>query len=75
MESPELNEKFVRMLLPRLERISADSLWAHRASGVRGALIRLLEQMQRGDAVDPARLQANVERGLEILREAAGEYT
>lgn len=75
MESPELNEKFVRLLLPRLERISADSLWAHRASGVRGALIRLLEQMQRGDTVDPARLQANVERGLEILREAAGEYT
>lgn len=74
MGSSELNEKFVRLLLPRLERISADSLWAHRASGVRGALIRLLEQMQRGDAVDTARLQANVERGLEILREAAGEY-
>ncbi len=31
------------MLIARLERLSADSYWAHQASGVRGSLLRLLE--------------------------------
>ena len=31
-----------RQLASRLERLSADSVWAHRASGVRGALLRWL---------------------------------
>lgn len=30
-------------LVNRLERLSADSYWAHQASGVRGALLRRLE--------------------------------
>ena len=29
-----------RMLVARLERLSADSYWAHQASGVRGSLLR-----------------------------------
>jgi len=74
MESPELNQKLIRLLLPRLERISVDSHWAHRASGVRGALTRILEQMKTGDDIDPVSLQANVTWGFEILKEAAEEY-
>jgi hypothetical protein len=31
------------MLIERLEHIPADSIWAHRASGVRGQLLRILE--------------------------------
>lgn len=30
-------------LVNRLERLSADSYWAHQASGIRGALLRRLE--------------------------------
>ena len=74
MEIPEPNEKLIRLLLPRLERISVDSYWAHRASGVRGALVKLLEQMEMGTAVDPVSLKTNMLIGFEILREAAEEY-
>ena len=74
MELPESNERLIRMLLPRLERISVDSYWAHRASGVRGALTKLLEQMETGAAVDPISVKTNICIGFEILKEAAGEY-
>jgi hypothetical protein len=74
MELPESNERLMRMLLPRLERISVDSYWAHRASGVRGALTKLLEQMETGAAVDPISVKTNISIGFEILKEAAGEY-
>ena len=33
-----------RLLVARLERISADSIWARRASGLRGALLKWLEK-------------------------------
>ena len=74
MEFSEPDDKLIRLLLPRLERISADSYWAHRASGVRGALTRLLEEMEGGKPVDPRLLQANLRLGFEILKDAAGEY-
>ncbi len=75
MDSPESTEKLIRLLLPRLERISVDSYWAHRASGVRGALTKILEQMETGTPVDPSTLNLNLAVGFEILREAAEEYT
>ena len=74
MESSELNDKLIRLLLPRLERISVDSYWAHRASGVRGALTKILEQMETGDTVDPVSVKTNILIGFEILEEAAEEY-
>jgi len=75
MEPPEPTDKLIRLLLPRLERISVDSYWAHRASGVRGALTKILEQMESGIPVDPAVLKINLSVGFEILQEAAEEYT
>jgi hypothetical protein len=74
MKSPESNEKIIRLLLPRLERISVDSYWAHRASGVRGSLSKLLEQMEAGAPIDQAILKTNIRIGFEILKEAAQEY-
>jgi hypothetical protein len=74
MELPESNEKLIRMLLPRLERISVDSYWAHRASGVRGALTKLLDGMETGAPVDPESVEINISIGFEILKEAAEEY-
>jgi len=60
--------------MTRLERISVDSYWAHRASGVRGALTKILEQMEIGETVDPVLLKTNVSIGFEILKEAVEEY-
>ena len=74
MESPEANEKIIRLLLPRLERISVDSYWAHRASGVRGALTKILERMETGEAINPESIKANILIGFEILKQAAEEY-
>lgn len=74
MELQESNDKLIRLLLARLERISVDSYWAHRASGVRGALVKLLSQMETGEAIDPASLQTNLVVGFEILERAAEEY-
>ncbi len=34
------------LLVNRLERLSADSYWAHQASGVRGSLLRFLERYE-----------------------------
>ena len=70
----ESNDKLIRLLLARLERISVDSYWAHRASGVRGTLVRLFVQMEMGETIDPASLQANLVVGFEILKRAAEEY-
>lgn len=74
MEFPEPTESLIRLLLARLERISVDSYWAHRASGVRGALVKLLGQMEMGEAVDPASLQTNLRVGFEVLEKAVQEY-
>lgn len=54
------------MLIARLERLSADSYWAHRASGVRGSLLRWVEAGE-GD------IGVLVERGFEFLEKAAKE--
>jgi hypothetical protein len=74
MESPEPGERLIHLLLLRLERISVDSYWAHRASGVRGALTKILGQMEMGEKIDPDSLQANLMVGFEILEKAAEEY-
>jgi hypothetical protein len=74
MDSPEPAEKLIRLLLPRLERVSVDSYWAHRASGVRGALAKNLDDLEAGIPVDQRALRQNLRIGFEILKEAAQEY-
>jgi hypothetical protein len=74
MDFPEPSAALIRLLLARLERISVDSYLAHRASGVRGALTRILAQMETGETVDPASLRTNLRVGFEVLERAAEEY-
>lgn len=74
MQYPESNNTLIRLLLTRLERISVDSYWAHRASGVRGALTKLLVELEAGQTIDPNSLQINITTGFEILQKAAEEY-
>ena len=70
-----------RRLIERLERLSADSYWAHQASGVRGALLRKVEQLQPGIYPNGFRepvsnggdLEMLVQQGYFILEQAARE--
>ena len=59
------------MLLARLERISADSFWAHRASGARGSLIKLMEQMEAGTFIPPKEASELMKKSFSILEQAA----
>jgi hypothetical protein len=63
----------LRFLLARLERISADSVAAHRASGVRGAMLRALEKIERGEQVPSQELKRLIENGFLLLEKAAKE--
>jgi hypothetical protein len=72
----ELNLKLIKRLTERLEHLSADSTYAHRASGLRGSLLRYLEHIETGDQInqsDQAQLDHLVEYGFEILELAARE--
>jgi hypothetical protein len=63
--------QLLRLLIARLERLSADSHWARRASGLRGNIVRLLEEVDSGREVLPARLELLTEAAFDILRKAA----
>ena len=58
-----------KLLLDRLERISADSPWAHQASGVRASLAKCLS----GDNPDPEEIRDLLNLGYQILEKAASE--
>lgn len=65
-----------KLLLDRLERLSADSTWAHQASGLRGSLIRALQvDVGHNNKEQLERLWGLVERGTEILELAAREIS
>jgi hypothetical protein len=82
-EEEKARLELAQMLARRLERLSADSLWARRASGARGALLKLLEEAGPGCLPpDPlarqayySRLQLTMDWGFALLARAAREYT
>ncbi len=64
------------LLLARLERLSADSHWAHRASGLRGSLLRCLAQVEEeAGERHMARLERLTRQGFAILEKAASEIS
>jgi hypothetical protein len=69
------NTYVTSLLLERLERISADSIWAHHASGVRGALLRMAEQLENEQPVDQLYMQRLTSHAFQILENAAREKT
>lgn len=69
------NIELIRLLLARLERVSADSYWAHRASGIRGALLRGVEALERDQAYQNSKLDLLIAEGFEILEQAALEQS
>lgn len=63
----------IRMLCEHLERLSADSVQAHRASGVRGPLLRQIEIDENNLLrTGGAHVDALLAIGFRILEEAAG---
>ena len=63
----------LQFLLSRLERISADSAVAYRASGVRGAMLRLVEKIEDGRPVSSQDVKRLVESAYLLLKKAARE--
>ena len=68
--NPKLVE--LRRLIARLERLSVDSHWAHRAAGMRGGLLKALDDLEAGKpALDE--LDAILTQSYRILIQAARE--
>ncbi len=63
--------EMIYVLLARLERISIDSYLAHRASGIRGALLRSIQRIESGQTYDEKQLNRLTEKGFELLARAA----
>lgn len=63
--------KLLRLLVARLERLPVDSHWARRASGLRGNIVKVLEEADSGEEVSASRLELLTEAAFGILRRAA----
>jgi len=65
--------ELLRLLAARLERLSADSRWARRASGLRGNIIKILEEVDKGETDVGRRLEFLTDAAFDILRQAGQE--
>ena len=65
--------ELLRLLTRRLERLSVDSIWARRASGLRGSLIKALSAADEGEPPTAEHLDLLIEKSFEILSKAARE--
>ena len=70
---PTQETKLIQLLLARLERVSVDSYWAHRASGIRGALLKTLEEIEKGTPAGQAKSTELISSAFTILTRAARE--
>jgi hypothetical protein len=67
--------ELIKRVIDRLEHLSVDSIYAHRASGLRGSLLRYQVQIETCEQMsqeDLARLDQLLNYGFEIL-ELAGK--
>lgn len=64
-----------RSVAAMLERLSADSVYAHHASGLRGSLLKMIERYESGRASQQVSsdLERLVQAGYTILENAARE--
>ncbi len=76
MDDHQAQIELIVLLLARLARISADSPWAYKASGLRGSLLRCLAQLEAEEPPTPGenvlgQLDWLVGYGFELLEKAA----
>ncbi len=70
---PSERIQLLLLLLARLERVSVDSYWAHRSSGLRGSLLRAVEKLEQGQPIDEELLRNRLDEAFDILERAAQE--
>jgi hypothetical protein len=63
--------QLLHLLITRLERLSVDSHWARRANGLRGNIVKVLEEAETGQPVSTGRVDLLTEAAFNILRRAA----
>lgn len=63
--------RLLRLLISRLERLSVDSHWARRANGLRGNIVKVLEEADSGQQIASKRLELLTDAAFDILRRAA----
>jgi len=63
--------QLLRLLTSRLERLSVDSHWARRANGLRGNIVKVLEEADSGHSVSSDRVDLLTDAAFDILRRAA----
>ncbi len=69
--------EFAQRLVDKLERLSADSYWAHQASGLRGSLLRKLDSFEENEHThedEIQQLEALINSAYRLLVKAAQEY-
>ena len=69
----ESDIQLLKLLAKRLERLNVDSLWARRASGTRGNIIKVVAEIEAGKNVDKERLRPLINRAFKVLEHAAQE--
>jgi hypothetical protein len=60
-----------QQLAYRLERLSADSIWARRASGTRGALLRHIERLEQALASTIPLTAADMEAARQVIEHSS----
>lgn len=75
----EARLNLARMIVDRMERLSADSSWAHISSGYRGSILNTFDRLEHVADIealsdeDVAALDTLIYRGLDLLASAARE--
>jgi len=64
---------YLRLLAERLERLSADSIWARRASGLRRSLNKALDDLERTGELNENSANLLISACLDMLQKAAFE--
>ena len=83
-ESSETDTRITlaKLLIDRMEQLSADSIWARRASGYRGTLLKLVTRLENDpinkytveQGCDYAYLGELIPLGFDVLEKAAQKY-
>jgi hypothetical protein len=73
MQTDSRNLLQAKILVERLARLSADSIWARRASGLRASIDKAVVHLENGQPVDPEHFEHLVSLGFEMLNKAAAE--
>lgn len=73
MQVDEISLHKAKILVERLARLSADSIWSRRASGLRASLDKAVGQIEKGNMIDSDHFNHLVTLGYQMIEKAAEE--